>query len=507
MLECDRGLPECSLCIKAGRPCPGYANRATSFVNLNVENFGGHSTRKLRGQAATEAKTLQGQGEAKEDVNTSKNDGRTHMDLTGSRTGTEPLNSSFSVLDAARSITPGSIRYYALNAVYFKATDFRAIHESLWNSFCNAYCITKSYWPKALSGMADRNQLLDLALVALSAKRLSVGKYPELRILAYDAYGRSLGLFRAEVERRQGENAAVLVVISMVYFLFEACSFTLEQVFTNNDVAFGHLRGALTLMSLCGPRIFSVAGFHEVLQKIREKVTVMSLVGRQETIFSEQQWMSVPWSEQQKGWRDILYDIATRLTRIRATHGGHSATGNDVYQQQLLALDVRIKQWRAAWLAQAFPLRREICVDQCAPRSCICHLHDISYLGEHDTLLQVECLALQLFVRCELLYTKPSEGTNAELGIWGSSDGMRREHSRLSEATKSLRRTLALPSFRTSDNAEDVITEGRCRSVLPLLVLKVYNDATSSETEGDSGQSAAFDSPIAWRSADPSPAA
>lgn len=40
--------------------------------------------------------------------------------------------------DAALSIRPGSVRFNAMNALYFSATDFQSVYESLWNAFCTA---------------------------------------------------------------------------------------------------------------------------------------------------------------------------------------------------------------------------------------------------------------------------------------------------------------------------------------------------------------------------------
>ena len=173
--------------------------------------------------------------------------------------------------DIARQFRPGSVRYNALTGLFCTATDFKQVFEALWNSYCKGYCITREYWPRGLSQLASRNQILDLALMALSAKRLSFNGRPELLLLSYEAYGRSLTLFRRQIGRYNNGAGALLATVSLVFTLFEACSFQPGDLHHDNE-AFHHLSGAMNFMRDCGPEAFTVPGFCEVFQKIREMV-------------------------------------------------------------------------------------------------------------------------------------------------------------------------------------------------------------------------------------------
>ena len=111
--------------------------------------------------------------------------------------------------------------------------------------------------------------------MALSAKRLSFNGRPELLLLSYEAYGRSLSLFRHQIGKPRSGTGALLATVSLVFTLFEACSFQPEDLYRDNK-AFDHLSGAMAFMRGCGPQAFTVPGFCEVFQKIREMVVFQS---------------------------------------------------------------------------------------------------------------------------------------------------------------------------------------------------------------------------------------
>lgn len=169
------------------------------------------------------------------------------------------------------------MRYNAINTQSFKAVDCYLVYESMWNSFCESYCITQDYWPTGLSKVATSNSILDLALFALSAKRLSYDGHPELRSLSYEAYGRSLALFRSSMSKDRSKRGAISAVISLIYSVFEGSSVELDHIFAEENGAHAHMRGAMLLMNDCDPQAFASPGFHEILQKIRENGVIKFL--------------------------------------------------------------------------------------------------------------------------------------------------------------------------------------------------------------------------------------
>jgi hypothetical protein len=176
-----------------------------------------------------------------------------------------------------RSFYPGSARFNALQALYFTATDFRLVYEALWNTFCVEYCFTHDYWPSGVSILAQRNEVLDLALLALSAKRLSFDGYKELRRLGSEAYGKSLYLLRSQIQSENRTNfVAFQVVVCLLLALFEGSSLSREAFFSEEIGPAKHIFGALALMAKCGPSPFASPGLHEAFQKLRELTVSIS---------------------------------------------------------------------------------------------------------------------------------------------------------------------------------------------------------------------------------------
>ena len=229
-------------------------------------NYKEHNTRKLRREAVAEA--ILGQVQESSSLKPATYSTKENTARADSEGG---FNSTTNFLEIAQSLCAGSIRLHAIDTPYFEATDCYVIYESLWNSFCEGYCATQEYWPRGMTQLATGNYVLDLALIALSAKRLSFDGYPKLRLLSYEAYGKSLILFRDQMSKNRGERGALLAVVSLVFALFEACSLQLDHLFSGGNGSFKHLLGAMTLMDECGPQAFSIPGYHDILQKIREK--------------------------------------------------------------------------------------------------------------------------------------------------------------------------------------------------------------------------------------------
>ena len=203
----------------------------------------------------------------------------------------------------------------------------------------------------------------------------------------------------------------------------------------------------------------------------------MSFCLRQRIIISTQQWLSVPWHGINKSWRDLLYDIATNMTCTIADQTTLPASSS-IYIQQVLHLDTDMKTWQDRWYATASRLEPFDCWNECTPRSCICHVLDMQS-NQHDVLLRVECLALQLLIGCEIWQTLHEVAmTDGASAVFGSDQA--REYVRLTAAAKCLSQALDLPYFWTRNDIPEVLTEGKCRSVLPMLALKAHERVESS---------------------------
>ena len=163
-------------------------------------------------------------------------------------------------------------------ALDFTPFDFSQHFDALWGSFQSKYDRTSTYWPSGCSQLAQRNEALDLALIALSAQRLafSRGSDQRLTLLSLTAYDKALNLFIALMRQRRGEDAidqsqsAMLAVISTVFSLLEGSQSTLEVILEHGWRWSKHLQGAMELLRQSGPEAFAVGGFHVVFKKIRE---------------------------------------------------------------------------------------------------------------------------------------------------------------------------------------------------------------------------------------------
>lgn len=196
----------------------------------------------------------------------------------------------------------------------------------------------------------------------------------------------------------------------------------------------------------------------------------MSFVRNEKLMFSEQEWLSVPWQIQRKGWRDLLYDMAAVLSSIIFDRK-ESHLSTEVHIKLVLKIDTRLKVWQEAWVLSAFPQVLADCQNQCSFRSCICCQQDVASLSGHDLLLQAEFWALQLLISCELSQSL-SEG--AHFAIAGRSEVMTfaTEYVRTSAAADNLTQALAHSCFQRRGDVPEMMTEAKCRSLLPCLALR-----------------------------------
>ncbi|KAF2494430.1 hypothetical protein BU16DRAFT_589269 [Lophium mytilinum] len=283
---CDRMLPNCVVCTKAGRQCEGYgAGAIRTFVNLNASNVSTTNKKRLLCDAIAEMKELGAHEER---------------------------------------ILKGKISTFPSHAVPpFGREELGSLHidypqqvAALWSTFILGYCQTSDYWPPGCSRLMLRNKALDLSIVALSAQRLALNQgNAALHIMSLTAYNNSIGLYRGTVQKSPNSGlAAMLAVTSTVYALVDSCLSPPIDMANFSWGSSGHFDGALALMRQSGPDEFAKNGFHLVFKKIREMGFFLALTRRQKTFLSKDKWMRNPWTSQPKTWRDKLYDLALRFT-------------------------------------------------------------------------------------------------------------------------------------------------------------------------------------------------
>ena len=192
----------------------------------------------------------------------------------------------------------------------------------------------------------------------------------------------------------------------------------------------------------------------------------MELASGERTPFSRHEWMSIPWSHHRKTWRDLLYDILVRIADVSCTFRDSrlKETTSDHLVDRLRQLDGQLSAWHSRWLKTLGALDEPVCSSElCEGRSCVCsvpmsHLPDDSFL-----LLQMECWSAQLIMDLTMFQSLA--------GVEPSGNSMYSPVllKRMRCVAQSI--MLQMPFFSLSDEPPQVMTEGRCRSVLPSCLL------------------------------------
>ena len=267
-LQCDKSLPQCFVCVKARRQCPGYSDdSARAFVNFDASNVHVPSKKAVYCKAIAQSK------QEALPPHQSINHGCVKTVFGLPPTCIEPIKPT-PATQAPDALSLDSLQVTTLHALDFTPGDFWQHFEALWGGFKSKYDRTDDYWPSGCSQLARRNKALDLALIALSARRLafSQGSDRKLTLLSLTAYDKALNLFIALLQRQEelGRSSALFAVISTVFSLLEGSQLQLEEIFENGWRWSKHLHGALELVRRSGPEAFSLDGFHAVFKKIRE---------------------------------------------------------------------------------------------------------------------------------------------------------------------------------------------------------------------------------------------
>ena len=198
----------------------------------------------------------------------------------------------------------------------------------------------------------------------------------------------------------------------------------------------------------------------------------MSFVKNAQSIFGEDSWLNGPWKTHQKDWRDLLYDVASALTRTISRQKSYPLP-LETYLADIIQVDKQIRIWQAAWLARILPSSNGYGHQDCAVRSYVCTLDDLACMDDHDILLQVECWAIQLLIDCEIWQVLDIDfhddfQTPSMLFARGT------EETRMTMLNDNVSYALKLPLFHCNDDPPEVITEGRCRALLPTWSVAAY---------------------------------
>jgi hypothetical protein len=136
-----------------------------------------------------------------------------------------------------------------------------------------------------VSGLALHHKALDLALISLATMRLSVcGQSDTYRIFSLTTYNDGLRIFQRLLQEKRPESKGLLVVISLIFTLFEAAQLEPTQVYDGWE---GHLKGALFLMQRQGPAAFQTGGLHAAFIKLREMAVGANIIMRKCTAISD----------------------------------------------------------------------------------------------------------------------------------------------------------------------------------------------------------------------------
>lgn len=163
--------------------------------------------------------------------------------------------------------------------------EFQSHFVTLWSHFQEEYARTPSDWSIRVSGLALHHKALDLALISLATMRLSVcGQSDTFRIFSLTAYNGSIRIFQRLLQENRPESKGLLVVISLIFTLFEAAQLEPTQVYEGWE---GHLKGALFLMQRQGPSAFQTGGLHATFIKLREMAVGVNGIFERRTVISD----------------------------------------------------------------------------------------------------------------------------------------------------------------------------------------------------------------------------
>ncbi|KAB8343015.1 hypothetical protein FH972_022609 [Carpinus fangiana] len=495
-LACDRAKPTCARCETDGHACGGYAREEQNlFVNFDSRNIKARKKRVL-----CEAITAQNLADSR------------HESVV------QAYTSPSQALLAERPNLLG------IQALDLSPAEFTAHFATLWHYFTTVFVRTPDAWAHAYNHLALQSRALDLALIALSAQRISTTKeHAKVGDVACTTYGESVNLLRrllAHLDDASTEQSGVemarLAATSLALALVDGCRNTPATIFESGWVSANpHLRGACAITLRAGPDAFTAGGLHLVFKKLREMEILNAMCCYRRSNLASRQWMETPWAAHPKTWRDKLWDIAFEVGDfVVAQHGleewvckwsTQPRAHRVVPTQELLPADVAISSadFDEDDFLQSFTASCNTSETTASPTTIdsTCHenvLHSVDVLvdslrhwhdhwvaersrrhqaeTEHDKVyLSSEYYALSLIphlVRLRVVLSIPAD----LIASLSPAEDYSTIHSHSLCLLNTLRSSLRHPYYKLdeSDGGKCLgITEGQCRSLLPAWAISV----------------------------------
>ncbi|CEL08706.1 hypothetical protein ASPCAL11851 [Aspergillus calidoustus] len=464
---CDGAKPSCGTCSKSRRPCAGYeAHVKGVFVNLDAGKM----------KARTRMKGLIRDAIVANHANSD--------DLTMAA-----LKSDYEY---------GIHSTNALHTLDLSPAEFHNHFVTLWAHFQARYARSPTCWSLGVTDLGAYSRALDLAFISLATIRLSFsdpnGKY---LVMSLSAYNMGLQTFRSLLANANPsqQTKPQLVVISLLFTLFEASQQRPTAIYDSGWA--GHLTGALALMEAQGPEMFRNGGFHVAFCKLREMAVLLALSRGERTFLARREWVEGPWKGSRKTWRDILYDIAVRVTEVYADFEKQPVVDHSDLLDQSTRLQEELHTWRATWIESEYPdllqtwhLSKTETTPSLLPHPSLFPSNDFSYMA-------IDYLAFLLLVTYMAAHLHPHPHPHPCISISpppSSSPPSSFPHrtQKTQGTLQSLRHTLTniltLPCFGRAMSDIVGITEGRCHSLFPLWALSRTARDGGDTQEGNEGE-------------------
>ncbi|KAL4935557.1 hypothetical protein BDV06DRAFT_228716 [Aspergillus oleicola] len=436
---CNGAKPACGTCQKSGRQCGGYEPHVKGvFVNLNA----GRMNSGMKGLI----------GDA---IESAKHDERAITQAEYRRVNT--------------TLT-------AIHTLDLSTGEFQAHLQTLMANFNAAYARSSSCWSEGVTALSLHSRALDMALISLATIRLSfTANRKEYLSFSLSAYNMGLQSFRQLLADFTSESNPQLVVISLVFTLFEASQQKPMRVFGAGTA--GHLSGALALMERHGPEAFTDGGFHVAFRKVREMSILYKLSNRERTFLARDEWMETPWRDIPKIARDRLQDVAINMTDLYALP---SCDAKLIVSDCERLLDL-LTHWRQTWFVTEYQELLGNCMEliefeddsayrpQTLPHPTLFPNNDLAFLAAEYT-------AIALFLN-HIYHTALLQHTATihSLAPCPASNNTIALESHITTLRTELETILLLPCFGRVLVDAPGITEGRCRSLFPIWVLRETN--------------------------------
>ncbi|KAL4962017.1 uncharacterized protein BDV14DRAFT_112163 [Aspergillus stella-maris] len=439
---CNGAKPECGPCQKSGRQCGGYEPLVKGvFVNLDA------------GRIGTRMKSLIGDA-----IESAKQD--------------ETAEYGGQLQRQKMSSTPTAIHTLDLSP-----SEFQSHLRTLLTDFNAAYARSSSCWSEGVTALTLHSRALDMALISLATMRLSfTANRKECLTFSLSAYNTGLQSFRQLLADFTSESNPQLVVISLVFTLLEASQQKPTKIFDAGTS--GHLSGALALMERQGPDAFRGGGFHVAFQKVREMSILYKLSTRESTFLARDEWMKTPWKDIPKTARDRLQDVAISMIEVYSLP---AMNPQRIISECHRLLDL-LTHWRQTWLAAEYPefLDRPQRIEDNTTHQEHPLPHQNLFPNNDFAFLAAEYKAIALFLTHIFLAAHKNlirlsdhndvfSATSAENYIFTDLIDL---ENRIVALRIELETILLRPCFGSVLIDAPGITEGRCRSLFPIWVLR-----------------------------------